>query len=279
MQASWVSQSVTLTHAAKSRRAARVAALHALTQGAAEGMHSKNAKSLQMPKQVMRLSSQSAGQSVALSSGAHAPSPHTEGGAQSAGHVLGVSVPLHAPSPHTEGGAQSAGHVLGVSVPLHAPSPHTGRAVQSAGHVLGVSVPLHAPSPHTGRAVQSAGHVLGVSVPLHAPSPHTGPVGQSAAQLSPASQRPSPQRSHGAHAPTASPAARAQSSSPGQFASLVQPALQVSITVSQYCPAGQLPEMLVAHSVVPVRPATTQLATEAASLRGPASPSGPMGFG
>jgi hypothetical protein len=231
MQASWVSQSVTLTHAAKSRRAARVAALHALTQGAAEGMHSKNAKSLQMPKQVMRLSSQSAGQSVALSSGAHAPSPHTEGGAQSAGHVLGVSVPLHAPSPHT------------------------------------------------GRAVQSAGHVLGVSVPLHAPSPHTGPVGQSAAQLSPASQRPSPQRSHGAHAPTASPAARAQSSSPGQFASLVQPALQVSITVSQYCPAGQLPEMLVAHSVVPVRPATTQLATEAASLRGPASPSGPMGFG
>jgi hypothetical protein len=255
MQASWVSQSVTLTHAAKSRRAARVAALHALTQGAAEGMHSKNAKSLQMPKQVMRLSSQSAGQSVALSSGAHAPSPHSEGGAQSAGHVLGVSVPLHAPSPHTEGGAQSAGHVLGVSVPLHAPSPHTGRAVQSAGHVLGVSVPLHAPSPHT------------------------GPVGQSAAQLSPASQRPSPQRSHGAHAPTASPAARAQSSSPGQFASLVQPALQVSITVSQYCPAGQLPEMLVAHSVVPVRPATTQLATEAASLRGPASPSGPMGFG
>jgi hypothetical protein len=231
MQASWVSQSVTLTHAAKSRRAARVAALHALTQGAAEGMHSKNAKSLQMPKQVMRLSSQSAGQSVALSSGAHAPSPHTKGGAQSAGHVLGVSVPLHAPSPHT------------------------------------------------GRAVQSAGHVLGVSVPLHAPSPHTGPVGQSAAQLSPASQRPSPQRSHGAHAPTASPAARAQSSSPGQFASLVQPALQVSITVSQYCPAGQLPEMLVAHSVVPVRPATTQLATEAASLRGPASPSGPMGFG
>jgi hypothetical protein len=231
MQASLVSQSVTLTHAAKSRRAARVAALHALTQGAAEGMHSKNAKSLQMPKQVMRLSSQSAGQSVALSSGAHAPSPHTEGGAQSAGHVLGVSVPLHAPSPHT------------------------------------------------GRAVQSAGHVLGVSVPLHAPSPHTGPVGQSAAQLSPASQRPSPQRSHGAHAPTASPAARAQSSSPGQFASLVQPALQVSITVSQYCPAGQLPEMLVAHSVVPVRPATTQLATEAASLRGPASPSGPMGFG
>ena len=101
MQASWVSQSVTLTHAAKSRRAARVAALHALTHGAAEGMHSKNAKSLQMPKQVMRLSSQSAGQSVALSSGAHAPSPHTEGGAQSAGHVLGVSVPLHAPSPHT----------------------------------------------------------------------------------------------------------------------------------------------------------------------------------
>ena len=57
-------------------------------------------------------------------------------------------------------------------------------------------------------------------------------------------------------APTADPAARSQNSSAEQFSSLVQPTLQVSWGMSQYCPAWQVmaPETQEDCPLRPTRP-------------------------
>lgn len=165
MQASYVSQAVTFTQSANDWRAPRVDASHAAVHVLAELTHSKKTKSLQIWKHRSRPSSQSAGQSSAL------------------------SLPSHVLSPQT--GGQSPGQLARVSAPLHVPSPQSGPAAQSAGQLVAVSVPLHAPSPQTGPVEQSLGQLAGTS--LQTPSPQRAGIPQSAVHCSPGSHRPSPQ--------------------------------------------------------------------------------------